>query len=135
MATLSPYTDHVKQQIVRQATAGTDQSTQCGKAPFAGKVTGVTITPAVAVAADGTNNRIFTLYNRGQAGAGTTVLATFTTATTAWVDNVDIAMTLTATVADRDVAQGDQFELVETHGGTGEAHGGAHLDIAIGRYI
>lgn len=134
MSTVGPYTDHLRAQIVRQATAATDQSTMMGKAPYAGVLASATFTPAVAVAADGTNNRIFTLYNRGQAGAGTTSMATFTT-TTAWVDNVDIAMTLTATAADRVVAAGDILEVVETHGGTGVAHGGAFLDVAISRYV
>lgn len=133
--TVGPYKDHYTQQIVRQATAGTTQSTHMNdKIRFAGVLASAIITPALAVAADPTNNRIFTLFNRGQTGVGTTSMATFTTST-AWVDNVDIAMTLSGTPANLVVAAGDRLELVETVGGTGVAHGGGVLDLTVNRYV
>lgn len=138
MPDLSPYTDKVTQQIVRQATAGTDQSTIVGKVPFAGVLTAAELLPAVAMASSDSVSRTFTLYNRGQAGAGTTVLATYQTLATptdyAFVDNVAKAMTLTATTADRVLAQDDILELVETHASTGTAHGGFRFSASINRY-
>lgn len=138
MPTTGPYTDHLRAQIVRQATAGTDQSTHVGKAPFAGLVSAAELLPAVAMASSDTVSRTFTLYNRGQAGAGTAVLATYQTLATptdyAFADNVARSMTL-GTAADRVVAAGDILELVETHASTGTAHGGFALDVSIQRYV
>lgn len=121
-------------QLVRQATAGTGQSTTLGHANRYSRVTEVKLTPAAAVAADADNNRIWTVYNRGQAGAGTTVLATLDTSTTAFVDNVARLMTLSATAADLEMAPGDQIEVVETVEGTGVAHGGMFCELTLSQY-
>lgn len=132
--TVGPYKDHMYAQIVRQATAGTTQSTILGKAPCAGVLAEIRVTPALALTGDGTNNRIFTLFNRGQAGAGTTNMGTLTT-TASWTDNVDFTIPLSGTPANLVVAKNDILELVETVGGTGVAHGGLQLDVTINRYV
>lgn len=138
MPDLSPYTDHVTQQVVRQATAGTDQSTIIGKVAKDGVVTAAELLPAVAMASSDSVSRTFTLFNRGQAGAGTTSVATYQTLATptdyAFADNVARAMTLSATPANLVVVAGDILELVETHASTGTAHGGFRCDVSINRY-
>lgn len=129
---MATYNDHLRQQIVRQATAGTDQSTIMGRAPFAGVLSQAELLPATALTGDPTNNRVFTVFNRGQAGAGTTSMAALTT-TANQSDNVAFNLTLSGTPANLVVAQGDILELVETHGGTGVAHGGYLADLTIAR--
>lgn len=116
--------------VEAQGTAGTGQSRILGVVRRAGSISEVALTPVAAVAADATDYRIWTLFNR-TTGAGTVVVATLTTATVAFVDNVTRLMTLTATLADRVVAVGDVLELVETVGGSGRAHGGYHAQATI----
>jgi hypothetical protein len=94
-------------------------------------VTEVAIQPAAAVTANATNYRTFTLYNRGATGSGTTVLATYNTATTGLTDNDEMLMTLSATEADLVVAANDILEIVETVAAAGVAHGGYRVEVAI----
>lgn len=106
-----------------QGTAGTTESFIVGEAAFEGNVTEVAIFPEAALTAADTNTRTFTLYNRGQDGTGTEVLATLVTnlAGGNWVAADKKLMTLGA-AADRDVEQGDVLEMVETVAGTGATH-------------
>lgn len=132
-AQLGPYKEKLSRQIVRQATAGTGQSTKMGRVSYDGRVTEVELDPAAAIAADATNIRIFTLYNRGQAGAGTVSMATLDTII-AFVDNVPRLMTLSVVAGALEVLQGDRLELVETVGGSGVASGGFDCTVSISRY-
>lgn len=128
-----PMKQVLRQQMVRQATAGTAQSTIMGKAEAYSRLTEVKITPAVALTGDPTNNRVIKLFNRGQAGAGTTEMATITT-TANWTDNVSFTLTLSGTAANLECAPGDILELVETIGGTGVAHGGGQVEVTLQKY-
>jgi hypothetical protein len=47
------------------------------EAPFAGTVTAVRLIPEANLTADNTNNRTFRVLNKGQSGAGTTVVASY----------------------------------------------------------
>lgn len=116
--------------VEAQGTAGTAQNRIYGKVRRAGSVSEVELIPQAAVAADGSNYRTWSLLNR-VAGAGTVVIATLTTATVAFVDNVPRLMTLSATLADRVVAVGDVLELTEAATGTGVAHGGYQAQVTI----
>jgi len=104
--------------------------TVLGEAQFDGTVTEVTIVAEAAMTGATATARTLTVYNRGQAGAGTTVIATL-----AFVTGVDLvandekALTLTATVADRNFANGDVFECVETVASTGTVRPEAQLVI------
>ena len=107
-----------------------------GEVNKAGRVTSVSYTPEGAVTgAASPNSRTFTLVNKGQAGSGTTVIATL-----ALVLGVDLvafdekALTLTATVADRVVAAGDELAWVSTAvtGAGGLADPGGHVVVEIG---
>jgi hypothetical protein len=114
------------------ATADPDQTV--GEAPFDGTVTGVALTPEAAVTGDNTNNRTFTLVNKGAAGTGTTVVATL--ALTTGVNLVafdEKAFTLSAVAGATTVAAEDVLAVVETHAGTGLAHSGGLVEIEITR--
>jgi hypothetical protein len=121
--------------IPAQATAGTVQSTDIAEVPFNGTIIGASLTTPVAVAANATNYRIFTLQNRGAAGTGTTVLATLDTSTTGFVAHDEREMVLSATPADLEVAAGDILAIVETVAAAGVAHSGFLASVAQDRDV
>jgi hypothetical protein len=101
-------------------TIAADDTFTLEPARFAGKVTSASYVPEAAATGDNTNARTFTLVNKGQAGAGTTVIATL--ALTTGVNLVafdEKAATLSATASDLLVAVGDELAWVSTHTGTG----------------
>ena len=106
-----------------------------GEVSKAGRVTSVSYTPEAALSgAASPASRTLTLVNKTQAGIGTTTIATL-----ALVSGVDLvafdekAITLTATVADRVVAAGDEIVWVSTAvGGTGLTDPGGHVVVEIG---
>jgi len=120
---MSVFVQNVVQGDLALAGAAAVPEHSLGEAPFAGTVTEVTLIPEAALTAADATARTLTLFNRGQAGAGTTVVATLVTnlAGGNWVANDEKAFTLTATVADRAFARGDVFEIVETVAGAGTA--------------
>lgn len=107
-----------------QATADTEEQFIVGESPGNYTVTQADIIPEAALTAQATNYRTFELTNRGQAGAGTTVIASLSTDVAGgnWVAGDKKAMTLSATAANLNVAEGDVLEMVETTPGTGLAH-------------
>jgi hypothetical protein len=109
---------------IAQATAATDESFEVGENQFDSTVTEVSIIPNAALTADATNNRTFTLQNRAQDGTGTVTVATLVTDVAGgnWAAHDEKLMTLTATVANRNLNAGDVLTMTETHGGTGVAH-------------
>lgn len=108
---------------VASTGAGADASGRYVVAPFAGTVTAASVITAAAITGANTESRTIQLFNRGQAGAGTTLLASkaFTLAVNAVADD-ETALALTATAADLIVASGDVLEFVSLHvGATGLA--------------
>jgi hypothetical protein len=105
-----------------------------GKAPFAGTVTAVTLVPEAAITGDNTNTRTLTLVNKGQTGAGSTVVATL--AFTTGVNGVafdERAFTLSAVANATTVAEGDVLAVVEAVAGTGLAQPGGLVQVEITR--
>lgn len=106
------------------------------EAPFAGTVASVTYTPIAAVTgANSPASRTLSLINKGQAGAGTTVVASL-----ALVSGVNLVafdekdITLSATAADLVVAAGDVLEFRSAAvGGTGLADPGGTATIEFSR--
>lgn len=122
--------------VPAQATAATEQDQTVGEAPFAGTVTGVTITPEAALTANATNFRTFRLLNKGTDGSGTTVVASFATDTVTTDDLVafdEKALTLSATPANLVVAEGDILAADETTDADGVAHSGYHIRVDVSR--
>src|SRR5688572_18260120 len=91
------------------AAAGSVPETTIGEAPFAGTVSEVALISEAALTAADATARTLTLFNRGQAGAGTTVVATLVTnlAGGDWVANDEKLFTLSATPANLVFAAGD----------------------------
>jgi hypothetical protein len=116
------------------ATVGNDLETDVGRCPHAGTVTAVTYTPATAITGAATNNRTFVLVNKGLAGTGTTVVASLNMASgvNAAADD-EKAITLTATAADKVVAEGDILAFQSTHIGTGIADPGGLVRVEVTR--
>ena len=108
------------------ATAEPDQTIT--EAPFAGTLTKAAIVPEAAATGDATNNRTFTVVNKGQDGSGTTVMATLALA--AGVNLVafdEKVFTLSVVANATTVAAGDDIVVAEVHGGTGLAHSGGRV--------
>lgn len=132
----APLSRTISAEVAAQGTAGTVQDFVIGEAPFAGTVTEVTIIPEAAVIANATNFRTFRVVNKGQAGAGTTVVASFATDTVTTDDLVafaEKALTLSAVANATTVAEGDVLVADETVAAAGVAHGGYTIQVTISR--
>lgn len=119
---------------VPAVAAGSDAETDLAKVPFAGTVTKVEYIPTTVLTGANTESRTIVLVNKGQSGAGTTVVATkaFVSTVNAPADD-NTAITLSATAADLVVADGDVLVWQSTHvGATGLADPGglAHVEIS-----
>lgn len=135
MPDTTPLTQKVQAFVPAQGTAGAAQDEAVAKAPFAGTVTAVSIVPEANLAADNTNNRTIRLLNKGQAGAGSTVIASYQSNVaggnlTAFDEK---ALTLSGTPANLVVAEGDVLAADEVVAGTGVAHSGYTLIVEITR--
>jgi hypothetical protein len=121
--------------IPAQGTAGNAQDNVISEAPFAGVVSAVRLVPEAALVADNTNNRIIRVLNKGQSGAGSTVVATYTSnvAGGSLVAFDEKLLTLSGTPANLVVAAGDVLVLDETVAGTGVAHSGFRVEVDISR--
>lgn len=132
----TPLKKTISATVPAQGTAGTVQDQVVGEAPFAGTVSEVTIIPEAAVTAHATNYRTFRLVNKGQAGAGTTVVASFATDTVTTDDLAafdEKSIPLSGTAANLTVAEGDVLAADETVAASGVAHGGYKITVTIDR--
>jgi len=107
-----------------QATPATTESFVIGEVQIKATVTEIAFIPATTQAGVDTTTRTFTIRNTGQAGAGTTILATFVTnvAGGGLTANDEKLLTLSSTAADLNVEAGDVLACVETVASTGAAH-------------
>lgn len=116
------------------ATAGNDADTPVFVAPFACTVTAVTYVPSATITGAATNNRTLSLRNKGQAGAGTTVVATLNFANGVNATAFDEkAITLSSTPADLVLAAGDVLALQSLHVGTGITDPGGLVRVSVTR--
>ncbi len=122
-----------RQAVVQAAATGADLNTNVLVCPQAGTVTAVTYTPVSTITGADTNTRSVTLVNKGQNGAGTTVVATlqFNSGVNA-TGSDEKTITLSATAANLVVAAGDVLQWQSTHVGTGLADPGGLVALAIG---
>lgn len=134
MSDAAPLVRTLKAQVDPVPTAGVDATTELGQAPFAGSVTAVRYIPSAAITGAATNNRTVSVTNRGQAGTGTTVVATLTFAAAVnAAAHDDRAVTLSATPANLTVAAGDELSFESTHVGTGIADPGGVVEVDVAR--
>lgn len=105
-----------------------------GEAPFDGTVTSCTFTPEAAITGATATARTFTLVNKGQAGAGTTVVATL--AYTTGINGVafdEQAFTLSVVAGATTVVEGDILVVAEAVAGAGTANPGGNIAVEITR--
>ena len=103
---------------VPAVAAASDDTTIVGGAPFDGTVAAVSYIAEAAITGVTANSRTVRLVNKGQAGAGTTMIASkaFITGTNA-VAADETALVLTATAADLVVVAGDVLAWESAHVG------------------
>lgn len=136
MADKAPLTHTLEATIPAPAAAGTVQDQTIGEAPFAGTVTGVTVVSEAAVTANGTNYRTLRVLNKGQSGAGSTVVASQPLDTPGTDDLTafdEETIALSGTAANLNVAAGDILAWDETVTGTGLTHAGLKVQVEISR--
>jgi hypothetical protein len=107
---------------VDNAAAGADEIVTI-VAPMTGKVTAASITPTAAITGANTESRNVVVTNKGQSGAGSTIVAEkdFTSGVNAPADD-ETAVTLSGTAANLLVVAGDVLEIKSLHvGATGLA--------------
>jgi hypothetical protein len=132
--TSAPYVRVIEADVPAVSTAGNDQDTVAAQAPFDGVVTGVQYVPVGAITGADTNSRTLSLVNKGQAGSGTTTVATLalTSGVNATADD-DKTITLSGTSANLQVASGDTLLWRSVHVGTGITDPGGLIRITIAR--
>jgi hypothetical protein len=121
----APYVKKYKSNVAAVAAAS-DLETDLAVMDMAGTVSAVNYVPSTVLTGANTESRTIVLVNKGQAGAGTTVVATkaFTSGVNAPADDVT-AITLSATPANLVVADGDVLVWQSNHvGATGLADPG-----------
>jgi hypothetical protein len=122
--------------VVPGVTIAADDSFAIGEAPFAGTVTGISYTPDAASTGNDTNYRTYTVVNKGQSGAGTTVIGTLALLNTVNLVAFDEkAFTLSVVAGATTVAEGDILAFVSTHTASGLVDPGGSVSVTIERTI
>lgn len=123
------------QMVIAATAAGADFEVAVCAAPFAGTVTAVNYIADTTLTGANTDSRTLSLINKGQAGDGTTSVAS-----KAFVSGVNgtafarTAITLTSTAADKVVVAGDVLAFKSLHvGSTGLADPGGTVEVTISR--
>lgn len=114
-----------------QPTAGSNLNSIVWVAPRDGTVTAVSYTTVTAITGANTNTRSVSLVNKGQAGAGSTVIATLqfnSGINTVAADEKTI--TLSVTAADLLLVAGDVLQWQSTAVGTGIADPGGLVAVS-----
>lgn len=133
----APFGTVLQTQVQPQATAGSNLNSVAFRAPFDATVASVTYAPITAITGANTNTRSVSLVNKGQAGAGTTVIATiqYNSGVNAAAADEN-AVTLSGTAANLNVAAGDILQWQSTAVGTGIADPGGLVCVTVAaRYV
>jgi hypothetical protein len=135
MPDTAPFVRVIEADVPAVSTAGNDEDTILTQAPFACTVSLVEYVPEAAITGAATNNRTFTLVNKGAAGSGSTTVATLafdSGAVTATANN-ERAITLSATPANLVLAAGDTLLWRSVHVGTGITDPGGLVRVTVAR--
>lgn len=110
----APFTQFIGAAVV--ATAATVDASGLTVAPFDCTLAAASIVPLTTLTGANTDSRTVQVFNRGQAGAGTTLMASkaFVTGVNAAAED-ETALTLSATAADLVIAAGDVIEVKSLH--------------------
>ncbi|GGV91594.1 hypothetical protein [Streptomyces massasporeus] len=130
----APYVQVIEKNVPAVSTAGNDDDTVLGQAPFDCTVTSVQYVPEAAITGAATNNRTVSLVNKGQAGSGTTTVATLTfdNGVNA-AANDEKAITLSGTAANLDLSAGDTLLWRSIHVASGITDPGGVVRVTISR--
>ena len=128
----APFGNQLTCPVQPQATAGNDLNTNVFIAPRDGTITAVTYATVTAITGANTNTRSESLVNKGQAGAGSTVIATlqFDLGVNT-VASDEKTITLSGTPANLNVVAGDVLQWQSTHIGTGIADPGGLVAVTL----
>ena len=132
--TTAPYVQYIERNVPAVSTAGNDDDTVLGQAPFECTVTAVQYIPEAAITGADTNSRTVSLVNKGQAGSGTTTVASL--ALTNGVNaaaNDEKTVTLSGTAANLVLAAGDTLQWRSIHVGSGITDPGGVVRVTISR--
>lgn len=134
MADTAPYVRVLEVDVPAVSTAGNDDDSVVAQAPFDCTVTAVDYVPEAAITGAATNNRTVSLVNKGQAGSGTTTVASlnFDTGVNATANN-EKPITLSGTAANLVLAAGDTLQWRSIHIGTGITDPGGLVRITLSR--
>lgn len=125
---------HTLRVQVDAAGAAVDTQSLLGEAPFAGTVTRAGYIATAAVTGANTNTRTLQVTNRGQAGSGTTAVASYAlTSGNNLVADDEKDLTLSGTPANLVVAAGDVLGFDSVHAASGLADPGGAAFIEITR--
>jgi hypothetical protein len=128
----APFGKVLQNPVQPQATAGSNLNQNVFRVDSDGTVTAVTYAPVTAITGANTNTRSVSLVNKGQSGAGSTVIATIQ-----YNSGVNAAaadentVTLSGTPANLVVAAGDILQWQSTAVGTGIADPGGLVCLTI----
>lgn len=117
----APFTQYLSAPVAATA-AGADASGLL-VAPFDCTLTAASLIPLTVLTGANTESRTLQVFNRGQAGSGTTLMASkaFTSGVNAPAED-ETALTLSVTAADLVITAGDVIEVKSLHvGATGLA--------------
>jgi hypothetical protein len=134
MTDTAPLERVIEANVPPVSTAGATDDTVVGVAPFDCTVTAVEYVPEAAITGAATNHRTFHLVNKGQAGSGSTSVATlaFDNGVNATANN-ERAITLSGTAANLDLAEGDTLQWRSVAVGTGITDPGGLVRISVAR--
>lgn len=134
MTDTAPYVQVIERNVPAVSTAGNDDDTVLGQAPFDCTVTAVQYVAEAAITGADTNSRTVSLVNKGQAGSGTTSVASL--ALTSGVNataNDEKVITLSGTAANLDLTAGDTLLWRSIHVGTGITDPGGVVRVTVAR--
>ncbi|GGM04780.1 hypothetical protein GCM10010099_21130 [Streptomyces cinereus] len=131
----APHVQVIERNVPAVSTANASDDTVLGQAPFACTVTGVEYVPEAAITGAATNHRSFSVVNKGQAGSGTTTVASlaFDSGSVTASANNERTITLSGTAANLDLAAGDTLLWRSLAVGTGITDPGGVVRVTISR--
>ncbi len=135
MADTAPLQRVIEANVPAVSTAGNDDDTVVGQAPFDCTVTAVEYIPESSITGAATNNRSFSLVNKGQSGSGSTTVATlaFDSGSVTAAANDEKAIPLSGTAANLNLSAGDTLLWRSVHAGTGITDPGGLVRVTISR--
>lgn len=130
----APLVRVLNQVVPAVSTAGNDEDTLIAQAPFDCTVTKVEYIPEANITGAATNNRTLSLINKGQAGSGTTTVASlnFGNGVNATANDEKV-IALSGTAADLTLTEGDTLLWRSLHIGTGITDPGGLVKVTVAR--